>query len=159
MSEAYSPTHKELVRRCAAWLRNANNCNVVFAELATQNNETPDVIGFHGAGGSILIECKVSRADFHADKQKIFRREEEFGMGDLRYFAAPSGILKAEDIPAGWGLLDIQDARGIYKTVKPVFKEANKRAEVKMLMSAIRRLELSTAVFVRQEEPVTQPTL
>lgn len=147
------PNHKTLVRKSAAWLRNRKNCNVVFAELATQNNETPDVIGFHGAGGSILVECKTSRADFLADKNKIFRHHEEMGMGDARYFAAPKGLLKPDELPEGWGLLEITDADGrTYETKQATYKEANKRAEVKMLMSAIRRLEISTAVFVRAEE-------
>ncbi len=36
-----------------------------------------------------------------------------------------------------------------YETKQAVAKNANKRAEVKMLMSAIRRLEISSAIFVR----------
>jgi hypothetical protein len=56
--------HRELVKRAGAWLRNRKNCGVVMEELATQNNETPDALGFHGAGGSILVECKTSRADY-----------------------------------------------------------------------------------------------
>lgn len=145
------PNHKTLVRKSAAWLRNRKNCNVVFAELATQNNETPDAIGFHGAGGSILVECKTSRADYLADKNKIFRHYEEMGMGDARYFAAPKGLLKPDELPEGWGLLEITDGK-TYETKQATHKEANKRAEVKMLMSAIRRLEISTAVFVRAED-------
>jgi len=145
------PTHKFLVKKAAAWLRNRKNCNVVFAELATQNNETPDAIGFRGADGSILVECKCSRADFLADKNKIFRHYDDMGMGDARYFAAPKGLLKPGELPEGWGLLEITDGR-TYETKEATHKPTNKRAEVKMLMSAIRRLELSTAVFVRAEE-------
>lgn len=76
-----------------------------MAELSTANTETPDVIGWHGNGGSILIECKVSRSDFLADKNKVFRRDEDLGMGDVRYFAAPIGLLCADEMPAGWGLV------------------------------------------------------
>lgn len=144
------PNHKTLVKQAAAWLRNRKNCNVVFAELSTQNNETPDAIGFHVAGGSILVECKASRADYLADKNKIFRRCEEIGMGDARYFAAPKGLLKPDELPEGWGLLEMSEHQT--REIKEAnHKAANKRAEVKMLMSAIRRLELSTAVFVREE--------
>lgn len=149
------PTHKTLVKKAAAWLRNRKNCNVVFAELATQNNETPDTIGFHGAGGSILVECKTSRADFLADKNKIFRHYEEMGMGDARYFAVPKGMLKPDELPEGWGLLEMSEHQ-TRETKEATHKPANKRAEVKMLMSAIRRLEISTAVFVRAEEENTE---
>lgn len=141
-------THKAAVQRMANWLRNNQRCGVVMAELVTMNHETPDVLGFHDLGDSILVECKVSRADFLADRQKIFRRVEDMGMGDHRYFAAPAGMLTADDLPAGWGLLEIVQHH-VRVRQQPELKEANKRAEVKMLMSAIRRLEISTAVFVR----------
>lgn len=143
-------THKEAVRRIVNWLRGSRGCGVVLAELSTQNTETPDAIGFHGIGGSILVECKISRADFLADRNKVFRRDEELGMGDLRYFATPPRLLKAEDLPTNWGLLEIEPHR-IREVVEAVDKTACKRAEVKMLTSVIRRLELSTAVFVREE--------
>lgn len=143
--------HKELVRRIGSWLRSRKGCNVVMMELATQNNETPDVLAFHGAGASILVECKASRADFHADKAKLFRRHEDLGMGDVRYFAAPKGILTNEDMPQGWGLLEVGDHQ-IKELLEPQNKPANKRAEVKMLQSVIRRLEISTAVFVQREQ-------
>jgi hypothetical protein len=153
------PTHKQAVRRMALWLRNSSEwrCPVVMAELATQNNETPDVLGFYGNGGSVLIECKVSRADFLADRAKSFRHYEETGMGDLRMFAAPPGIITVADLPEGWGYLEMREAQ-IRKIAEPVFKSANKTAEVKMLMSSIRRLEIATAVFVRVEDAPTEVT-
>ena len=162
----YRPSHRELVKRCGAWLRSRKNCLVVMEELSTQNTETPDAIGFHGAGGSILVECKTSRADYLADANKIFRRCEAMGMGDVRYFATPKGLLKADELPEGWGLLEV-GVHQIREAKEPVRKQADKCAEVKMLMSAIRRLEISSAVFVsrepdepqeRKEEPPCQPT-
>lgn len=152
-AQGYAPSHRELVKRAGAWLRNRKNCGVVMEELATQNNETPDALGFYGAGGSILVECKCSRADYLADKAKIFRRCEEMGMGDARYFATPKGLVKPDELPEGWGLLEVGEHK-IREIKEATNKPANKRAEVKMLMSAIRRLEISTAVFVREEHNV-----
>lgn len=147
-------THKEAVKRMSLWLRNSHGCSVVFAELVASIEEHPDVIGWkHGL--STLVECKVSRADFLADKNKRFRKIEDMGMGDIRYFAAPPGVLLAEDMPDGWGLLEIRD-RQVRKIKDAEVKPANKAHEVIMLASAIRRLEISTAVFVRQEEAVEQ---
>ena len=145
------PSHKDVVRRMAAWLRNSIGCNVVMAELTTANPETPDVLGFRTGGHSILIEVKVSRADFLADKNKSFRRQMDRGMGDMRYFAAPKGLLKADEMPENWGLLEVEE-RCVRVRKEPERQEANKRAEVAMLTSAIRRLELSTAVFVRADD-------
>jgi hypothetical protein len=149
-------THKDAVKRIGSWLSGSKGCLVVATELATQNNETPDALGFHGPGGSILVEIKVSRADFLADKNKSFRKWEDFGMGDHRYFAAPKGLLKAEEMPEGWGLLEIEE-HCIRERAKPAEKKANKRAEVKLLMSIVRRLKLSTAVFVIADPVTTSP--
>lgn len=147
-------THKQAVKRIAGWMkmsRNANvRCSIVFAELVATTVETPDVIGWSG-GRSVLVECKVSRADFLADKKKSFRRFEEIGMGNCRYFATPKGLLNVDEIPEGWGLLEIAD-RTVNIARKAETKTANKQAEVIMLCSAIRRLEISTAVFVQHEE-------
>ena len=148
-------THNQLVRRMANWLKATKGYTVVISELSTRLGETPDVIAWKYEALSTLIECKVSRADFLADKKKCFRRAEDTGMGDWRYFAAPKGLLSAADIPEGWGLLEVGERR-IRETVKPEPKEANKRAECVMLMSTLRRLEISTAVYVVAENPSVQ---
>jgi len=124
-----------------------------MSELTTRNTETPDVIGWVGGAFSTLIECKVSRADFLSDKHKIFRRCEEMGMGDLRYYAAPKGVLTADDMPYGWGLFEVDSY--IRETKEATTKTANKSTECVMLMSALRRLEISTAVYVVQESEET----
>lgn len=142
-------THKESVRRISNWLRNSKGHSVVMAELVASVEEHPDVIGWK-YGYSTLIECKVSRSDFFADKEKTFRQCEERGMGNVRYFAAPHGVLQPQDIPDGWGLLEIRDHQ-VRELKQPEPKTANKTNEVIMLTSAIRRLEISSCVFVRQD--------
>jgi hypothetical protein len=145
-------THKDLVRKAGAWLTNNRRCTVVLTELATQNNETPDAIGFYSSGGaSILVECKTSRADFLADKNKIFRREQERGMGDRRYFMVPIGLISPDEVPDPWGLIVIPPSERARIHKEAAYATANKSAEVVMLVSVLRRLEISTAVFVRQE--------
>lgn len=147
-------THKDLVRKAGAWLRNSKHCTVVISELATtHNNETPDAIGFYSSGGSsILIECKASRADFLADKNKIFRREEERGMGDYRYFMVPIDmVISPDEVPDPWGLIVIPASERARMHKEAKHTTANKNAEIVMLVSVLRRLEISTAVFVRQE--------
>ena len=61
-------THSELVDIAEKWL--FKRCGFAFKELTTINQETPDAIGFR-SGESILVECKTSRSDFHADKKNI----------------------------------------------------------------------------------------
>jgi hypothetical protein len=128
-------THKDLVRKAGAWLTNNRRCTVVLTELATQNNETPDAIGFFASGGaSILVECKASRADFLADKNKIFRREQERGMGDHRYFLVPAKLITPDELPESWGLLEMHEKQ-IREVKKATYTAANKSAEVVMLVT------------------------
>lgn len=63
---------------------------------------------------SYLIECKVSRTDFHRDKKKVFRRPgAAFALGRYRYYMAPPKMLSPDEMPARWGLLEVYP-----KTVK-----------------------------------------
>jgi hypothetical protein len=144
-------THKQLVRRMGLWLKNNQNYGVVVAEFISRIDEIPDLLGFKGAD-SLLIECKVTRSDFLADKAKLFRARPEEGLGDLRYFAAPEGVIKPDDLPENSGLLQVTD-RQVRRIVEATVQPANKSKEVSLLVSAMRRLEISTAVFVRAEEP------
>ena len=146
----YSPTHKQLVQRMAKWLKGKHQSSIVMVEFVTSAQEVPDVLAMQSGAHSVLVECKASRSDFLSDKKKFFRRQAEYGMGDKRYYAAPIGMIKSAELPEGWGLLEVDTYR-VRETVEPKHQEANKRRECLMLMSALRRLEISTAVFVRWE--------
>ena len=152
-------THKKLVRRMADWLKGTKRMTVVCAELVayTRNNETPDVIAWKNGAASILVEVKVTRADFSADRKKTFRRLPRKGMGDRRYMAAPPGMIKPEELPDGWGLLEPHPYKCMKRDYIKVIKEAeyiggDKQCECCMLMSALRRLEISTAVYVVHDD-------
>ena len=84
--------------------------------------------------------------------KKYFREYSLMGMGNQRYMFAPRGMIKPEELPDKWGLLE-GSANRIRKIIESgYFREANKTNEVIMLTSVLRRLEISTAVFVRQDE-------
>jgi hypothetical protein len=97
--------HAELVERAARWLHNSQKHSVVLVEINSTGNECPDVIGWRG-GFSTLVECKASRADFFADRKKVFRAHPEVGMGEHRWYCAPPGLLAVGDLPDGWGLVE-----------------------------------------------------
>ena len=48
------------------------------------------------------------------------------------------------------------DERFVREKVKAEYKDANKKKECMMLMSALRRLEISTCVFVRQDTEIEE---
>jgi hypothetical protein len=132
-------THDELTLRAVRWLRKTRGCSVVFSELVTAaSNEIPDAIGWRYAE-SIMVECKASRSDFHRDMKKPRHAGPDAGVGSLRYYMAPKGLLKAEDMPEGWGLLDVTPKRVFVTVVATRRQVFNRTAEAGMLCSAVRR--------------------
>ena len=131
-------SHKDLVEVARQWLQKKGMATLT--ELGTVGSEMPDAIGFK-SDGSILIECKASRADFLADQRKFFRLNPEFGLGAYRYYLCPKSLLKPEDMPQKWGLLWTDKGR-VYTKVKPehFFGPKQIAAEHKFMLSIMRRL-------------------
>ena len=98
-------THAQLVEKAVHWLRRYR-CGVVLSEQACASGEMPDAIGWKRACHSVLVECKVSRGDFLADLTKPFRRKPATGVGCERFYLAPAELIKPEELPLGWGLLE-----------------------------------------------------
>lgn len=146
-------SHDQLVESAYKWVLKRGSCGVAFKELHTNacNGEYPDVIGFGAWGHSVLIECKISRTDFYADKKKSFRQKPQMGMGTQRFYCCPTGLLKAEDLPEGWGLLYVNEkfkAECVYNPYNgrpdDCYEgfEKNIKAEHGLMYSALRRLHL-----------------
>lgn len=129
--------HSDLVRAAASWLE-SRRCSVVITEMASAAGEIADAIGFH-SGYSTLIECKTSRSDFLVDSQKPFRREGR-GMGNERFFLCPQDLLRVEDLPPGWGLLEMKPNGRVRMKVESEHHKPEKEREVALLISAIRRI-------------------
>lgn len=130
-------THSELVILAKKWLLR-NKSSVVITELVSYNlsGEVPDAVGWDSCI-STLIECKTSLQDFRADQKKPARRTPSMGIGNFRYYMAPSGMIK--EVPQGWGLLEVYENGSICRTIKSSFFECSHSSEVSLLISAIRR--------------------
>lgn len=131
-------THDFLIEQAAAWLRKKGNA-VIITDMAHGHSETPDAIGWQQTN-TTLIEVKVSRSDFLADRKKWFRQFPKEGMGAERYFCAPKGMLSIEELPDGWGLLEWDGKRLRAAKRSDNFGDKNWRAEVSLLLSALRRI-------------------
>jgi hypothetical protein len=129
-------THDKLVKLGRAWL--SRSCAIVITEMATVGEE-PDVLGFRN-GDCTLIECKATRADFNADRQKSFRVYPELGIGMYRYFLTPEKLLTLESVPEGWGVLETCGRRIRCTRTPRIFSQHNHRQEKLILMSALRRI-------------------
>lgn len=105
--------HSELCQLAVKWLQRPQSqggpgCTVAVSEVRTGwSGEIPDAIGFRASGdfsdGSVVVEVKVSRADFLADAKKPHRQAG--GIGTWRYYLCPEGLIQPDELPAGWGLL------------------------------------------------------
>lgn len=130
-----SISHEMLVEMASKWLQKKHP--IVITEMGSCAVETPDAIGFDGEL-TTLIECKASRQDFLNDGKKLYRKRTT-GMGNLKYYLAPAGLLALEEIPEPWGLLE---AKGYRISVRKVAKliEKDNKGEMRLLCSAIRRI-------------------
>ncbi len=136
-------THAKLVRRAVQWLR-SYRCGVVLSEQACVSGEMPDAIGWKKACHSVLVESKVSRADFLADRDKPFRQKPEIGVGCERYYLTPRGLLRADELPAGWGLLEVcgREIEKVKASAKNLRSEIGFRNEMNLLLASLRRVEI-----------------
>lgn len=154
-------THDELVERAVKWLRkavyaknpNPNGqydrvwykpaCGVAVPELVSGNSgEIPDAFGWT-RDSSYLIECKTTRADFLSDRHKI-----RTGVGTHRFYMCPPGVIRADEVPNGWGLLYCQPIN--IKVIVWPTRNSNRyvHGELAMMYSLLRRCEIRG--FVRK---------
>lgn len=134
-------THGELVERAAKWLRNTKHCGVVLTERSSYAGEIPDAIGWNN-GFAHVVECKVSRSDFLADQQKKWRREPSRGMGLYRWFFAPSGLLRADEMPPLFGLVEVAGRSCRVVKAAEEHQPHNRASEILLLVSELRRYQL-----------------
>ena len=136
-------THRQLVEHAVRWLR-SYRCGVVLSEQACVSGEMPDAIGWKRANHSVLVECKVTRADFLADRGKPFRKKPEDGVGCERFYLTPLALVKPEELPSGWGLLELRRGRIelVQNSAKNLRSAAGLRYEMNLLLASLRRVEV-----------------
>lgn len=136
-------THAQLVDKAVHWLR-GYRCGVVLSEQACVSGEMPDAIGWKKACHSVLVECKVSRSDFLADRAKAFRVKPEQGVGCERFYLSPAALIQGEELPPGWGLLEFN--RGRIEMIHPSAKRLRTAVgfgyEMNLLLASLRRVEV-----------------
>lgn len=99
-------SHDDIAAIGARWLL-SQGYKFAFHNMTSQmTGEQPDVLGIRSWGESFLLEAKVSRADFLADKKKPWRSAAA-ALGDHRGYITPKGLLLPSEIPYGWWLLEV----------------------------------------------------
>jgi hypothetical protein len=117
---------------------------VVLSEQACVSGEMPDAIGWKKACHSVLVESKVSRGDFLADRGKPFRLKPESGVGCERYYLAPRALIRVEELPAGWGLLEVcgREVERVKSSAKNLRTALGFQYEMNLLLASLRRVEV-----------------
>jgi hypothetical protein len=137
--------HAQLVARAVDWLRRSYKCGIILSEQYCATGEVPDVIAWKGFCKSVLVECKVTRADFLADAVKPFRLKPGEGLGCQRFYMAPAGMIAANELPQYWGLLELH-GRDVRMAVKPgrndQRSEVGLMKEMNLLLASLRRVEV-----------------
>ena len=125
------------------WLRRYR-CGVVLSEQACVSGEMPDAIGWKKACHSVLVESKISRADFLADRDKPFRQKPETGVGCERYYLAPRNLIGLQELPAGWGLLEVAGRQidRVKASAKNLRSIHGFQYEMNLLLASLRRVEI-----------------
>jgi hypothetical protein len=136
-------THAQLVERAVRWLR-SYRCGVVLSEQACVSGEMPDALGWKQACHSVLVECKVTRADFLADRAKPFRVKPEKGVGSERFYLTPAGLIHSTELAPGWGLLELRRGRVemVQASAKNLRTATGFRYEMNLLLASLRRVEV-----------------
>lgn len=112
-------THDMCVGLAGTWLRNKSashipyRSKVILLEMVGYQSmmygcELPDVLGVWNNNIVINIECKVSRSDFLADKNKLHNHP----IGNYKFFACPYGLISPDEIPKEFGLLYLNGRGG-----------------------------------------------
>jgi hypothetical protein len=118
--------------------------------------EFPDAIGYRNSLHkiTIVVEVKTSVADFKRDAHKPWRRIAAGGcggMGRLRYYLVPEGLITPSDIPDDHGLLYAK-ADGKIRVVRDAPPRENRDAdsELSILSTMMRRHALGIPWIAEQ---------
>lgn len=137
--------HADVVEKAGWWLRERMRCCPVLLEPRYGSPaECPDAIGWR-YGNSVVVEAKASRSDFLADKAKPHRKGG-WGMGLRRYYMAPRGIVFPDEIPEGWGYLELR-GKGtgrVHKILEAPLRDLapeDVREEFKLLIGALANVQ------------------
>lgn len=90
----------------------------------------------------VAYEIKVSRSDFLAELKNPAKRKRALLLSNLFYFAAPKGLIRADELPPEAGLMEVEDGTA-WSTVPAPWRDtppANWR-----FVAAIARLAMRAA--------------
>ncbi|GIC77643.1 hypothetical protein [Moritella sp. F3] len=110
-----SVQHEKLSELAAKWAKKQGFPIIATNLGASGCREKVDLIAFR-SNCTLMIESKVSRADFRVDAKKPERQTG--GVGTYRFYITPVNMVSISEIPDGWGLLYVEGKK-VIEMVKP----------------------------------------
>jgi len=146
----FKTTHRSLCIKGAMYLRSKgihpfHRGQYSVCELE-RLGECPDSFAW-GGSSTQLIEAKVTRPDFLSDKNKLWRRNPNVGIGRYRSYLCPVNLIKKEELPENWGLLYIDNKGKITEIVEAKPQECNHIEEINLITSILRREGVKKQMF------------
>lgn len=107
---AASPLHRTIAEKATRLIMRLHGCTLGAVEFTGGGGLGESVDGLVVSSSAVyVIEAKVSRADFLADKKKPHRADPNLALGQYRYYACPEGMIKPEELPEKWGLIYVNE--------------------------------------------------
>ena len=122
-----------------------SRCGIVLSEQGCSSGEMPDAIGWKGKNHSIVIECKISRADFLADCVQAMAEESSHCVG-LRALLTPlrRGCSSRSRCPKDGGCWRSQgrELKLVKKSKRKLRQPEGLMNEMNLLLASLRRVEV-----------------
>ena len=159
---ATNSLHYNLCLEGAKWLKKKKNheryetpWKYIAVEIVVYGCENPDIWAFNG-WSTMVVEVKTSHADFLNDKKKWFRQVGNEGgdPGNYRYYLTPKGMLKPEELPEGFGLLE-WDGKNIERVINATRRTVTNHADGIIMASILRREHFPEKIYNYRGEPTT----
>lgn len=97
----------------------------------------------------VAYEIKVSRGDFAAELKKPEKRAPAEAVANECFFVAPAGLLKIDEIPEGWGL--VEKTKGGLRKVKHATQRKDRNLPIDFVASLARRVQDPPPIY---DEPL-----
>ena len=88
--------------------------------------------------------CIIRERGSKADRAEPFRLKLEQGVGCERFYLVPAGLVRPEELPQGWGLLELHRRRieTMHPSAKNLRSATGFRYEMNLLLASLRRVEV-----------------
>lgn len=99
--------HDVLLGHTITWCRGQGH-QIILAEMPA-GRIIPDALTWVSPSRPVctLFEVKVSRSDYLADRKKPIHKCPLEYPGQLRYYVTPPGMVKPDELPERWGLIEV----------------------------------------------------